>query len=128
MAGGICRTGAGMSAPQPELLPCPFCAGVAKSWDIGAAQGNKPRWLIECFNSECSVLVEAETRTEADSIAAWNTRAPCPKAQALADALRALGLDKYATRGGSLGSVIGNLPITAIHNATEALAAWDAKP
>ena len=55
----------------PELLPCPFCGGDA---DIWRASGERTAW-VACMG-RCSVLVSKEYTTDAEAIAAWNTRAP----------------------------------------------------
>jgi len=50
------------------LKPCPFCGKPAQSAFVHASI---PWWQVEC--TDCSAHVDAET--EADAIAAWNTRA-----------------------------------------------------
>ena len=53
-----------------ELKPCPFCGGKAEIWN---ARGERTAW-IGCM-ARCSVLVSKEHKTDADAVAAWNTRA-----------------------------------------------------
>ncbi len=54
-----------------RLLPCPFCGGEAEIW---RAHMERTAW-IGCMG-KCSVLVSREYKTDAEAIAAWNTRAP----------------------------------------------------
>lgn len=57
-----------------ELLPCPFCGGQAECIrnDIGV--------FVGCFNEDCPIGPATSTyvdgyATEAEAIAAWNSRA-----------------------------------------------------
>jgi Lar family restriction alleviation protein len=53
-----------------ELLSCPFCGGEAETFNpFGTSDGT---WTVLC--SECASSVGFE-QTEAEAIAAWNTRA-----------------------------------------------------
>ena len=60
-----------------EPLPCPFCGGEAVlhqtyDMDTGAVDG----WFAWCDNDTCECKPETEQFfTEAEAIAAWNTRA-----------------------------------------------------
>jgi len=54
-----------------RLLPCPFCGGEAEIW---RAHMERTAW-IGCMG-KCSVLVSREYKTDAEAIAAWNTRVP----------------------------------------------------
>jgi len=64
-----------MTTPDPDLAahlsPCPFCGGEAEIW---RAHMERTAW-IGCMG-KCSVLVSREYKTDADAIAAWNTRVP----------------------------------------------------
>lgn len=54
-----------------DLKPCPFCGGEAEPFNpFGNADGT---WCVLC--SECASATGFE-QTEAEAIAAWNTRAP----------------------------------------------------
>ena len=60
----------------PDLLPCPFCGGEAEIW---RAHEGRTAW-VACMG-RCAVLVSKEYTTDAEAIAAWNTRAtPAPAA------------------------------------------------
>ena len=52
-----------------ELLPCPFCGGEAETFNPFNADGT---WCVLC--SECAAATGFE-QTEAEAIAAWNSRA-----------------------------------------------------
>lgn len=70
-----------------ELLPCPFCGGEAKTVlaDTYPHRGMLHSWFVACKDSECGCelgfygMDENGTcgtyETEAEAIAAWNTRA-----------------------------------------------------
>lgn len=66
-----------------ELLPCPFCGGVA-----GYAETHRNHWHVECF--VCGVRHPADVAGELDPrpklITAWNTRASTADLQARLDA------------------------------------------
>jgi len=78
-----------MTTTPTELKPCPFCAGPAKmirpmgnrvfNWDTRGKQVPPyygPGWFrLVCANENCHVVTRA-CPTEAEAIAAWNTRAP----------------------------------------------------
>ena len=76
-----------MTKPQ-ELLPCPFCGGACEMWN---ANNGRPAW-IACMG-RCAVLISKEHKTDAEAIAAWNTRTLDPAVQALVEAARALQID-----------------------------------
>lgn len=61
----------------PKLKPCPFCGGPAEIWK---ANHNRSAW-IACMG-RCATVISREHKTDAEAIAAWNTRTPT-----LADAL-----------------------------------------
>ncbi len=63
---------------RADLLPCPFCGG---SPLIG--QTLDDAWYAMCIVDHCSKL-DAYWRTEAEAIAAWNTRAPTADAERIA--------------------------------------------
>ena len=58
-----------------ELLPCPFCGGEAAI--VPTLDTTVREWFVTCGNLECNVLACRTKRyyTEAEAIAAWNTRA-----------------------------------------------------
>lgn len=56
-----------------ELKPCPFCGGEAETFHW------RGEWWIACDNDGCENRVETlERATEAEAIAAWNTRTAYP--------------------------------------------------
>ena len=55
-----------------ELLPCPFCGGKAYT-AIGQLQNEGHGYVVFC--DSCHVHQSYLDRTEAEAIAAWNTRA-----------------------------------------------------
>ena len=63
-----------------ELLPCPFCGGEAElhaSYDMDTNEVDG--WFAWCNNEQCECKPETnEYFTEAEAIAAWNTRAETP--------------------------------------------------
>ena len=65
------------------LEPCPFCGGSARQ-SIAAAKNGPHNYAVGC--SRCIIQTEW-TSTEAEAIAAWNTRPPNPL-QAEVEALR----------------------------------------
>lgn len=63
-----------------DLLPCPFC-GMTGETEVDCG-GSKDRWWARCYNPKC--LYDVSTNifdTEAEAIAAWNTR-PAPAGMA----------------------------------------------
>lgn len=60
-----------------KLLPCPFCGGEAElhpTYDMDT--GEMDGYFVICRNKNCTVWPETdEYLTEAEAIAAWNTRA-----------------------------------------------------
>ena len=79
--------GASPQPPYPEgsgtvsaLKDCPFCGGdgeeVALCYDTGSTPQTGTDWFVRCY--VCHVET-ARRDTEADAIAAWNTRAPLPQ-------------------------------------------------
>ena len=62
----------------PELKTCPFCGGKAELWRAHP-HPDRAAW-ISCMG-KCSVLVSKEHKTDAEAIAAWNTRADIPAAR-----------------------------------------------
>ena len=83
----------------PELKPCPFCGGKAELWRAHPHPG-RAAW-ISCMG-KCSVLVSKEHKTDAEAIAAWNTRADLcdpmqdARVKALVDAVKAMPDDWYS--------------------------------
>jgi Lar family restriction alleviation protein len=64
-----------------DLLPCPFCGRQPKVTSRAAAQGESDRtwsgmlWFIACMCGGYSARAHQYGPTEAEAIAAWNTRA-----------------------------------------------------
>lgn len=58
---------------EPELKPCPFCGGEAEIWR-SSPDGKRRAW-ISCMG-RCAVLITSEHITDAEAVAAWNTRHP----------------------------------------------------
>jgi hypothetical protein len=57
---------------EAVLLPCPFCGNPPKSGD-----GTYGYWLIFCSDeNNCPAQPSVGHKTEAEAIAAWNTRQP----------------------------------------------------
>ena len=61
-----------------ELLPCPFCGGEAtiRHDSTDAEYWGWEEWWVECINTQCKMQPESGRTfdTEAEAIAAWNTR------------------------------------------------------
>lgn len=73
---------------QGELLACPFCTMPALRVAFIRATDDCKWWQVECIN--CGTHGPHSEISEAEAIAAWNTRASDPlrvKAQALIDKL-----------------------------------------
>lgn len=125
-----------MSAPQPELLACPFCGSAFK---VGQEphDGHPVPGMFYIYHDygpdgsaarKCRISVPGHFNTEAKAAAAWNTRATDPKAQALADAL--LLWRQYDDMDEADFAQVGPMLhyANAINATRAALAAWDAKP
>lgn len=57
-----------------ELLPCPFCAGVAKLiHDTSSDYERQWRYTVYCQSLDCEMSGQ-ERKTEAGAIAVWNRR------------------------------------------------------
>lgn len=105
-----------------QLKPCPFCGGKAELW---MAHGDRTAW-IACM-SKCSVLVSKEYKTDAEAIAAWNTRADAPELVTMVATMREMH------EGWSNALELGLIPerhrVSAQilrDDAAAALAAWEA--
>ncbi|MGD0485104.1 MAG: Lar family restriction alleviation protein [Gemmatimonadales bacterium] len=63
-------------APDPALLPCPFCGAVAEEFGRGALIGplyaDEPVRVVHCTACYCGT---DEFKTPGEAIAAWNRRA-----------------------------------------------------
>lgn len=57
----------------PELNPCPFC-GVRPHVHDDASHSTA--FFVDCYNDNCTVQPSAYGLSKAETIAAWNTRAP----------------------------------------------------
>jgi hypothetical protein len=71
-----------------DLLPCPFCGNEAVLRDVG---GRAPAHIGACTNKQCPSCWGYAT--EAEAVAAWNTRtesAEVQKLRAVAEAARAV--------------------------------------
>jgi hypothetical protein len=110
-----------MNAPQPELAPCPFCSGEARSRDYG-----RGRIGVQCMNCRATSMLSLPGE---DAITAWNTRATNPKVQAMAGILRGFVLNRneLTVKAGSHPAFESALE-RLLDSAADALAAWDAKP
>lgn len=58
-----------MSDSNATLLPCPFCG------DEAHISMSSDGYGVECWNRRCIDMQLEEIPTEAEAIAAWNTRA-----------------------------------------------------
>ncbi|MGE8143027.1 Lar family restriction alleviation protein [Novosphingobium sp. NPDC080210] len=58
------------------LLPCPFCGGDATP-DYSNIEG-EAAYHFHCQNGDCPAWPNVQGYTEAEAIAAWNTRAAAP--------------------------------------------------
>lgn len=58
---------------KPELLSCPLCGGGAELWKAHEAHPPRKAW-IACMD-RCCAFITQEHMTDAEAIAAWNTRA-----------------------------------------------------
>lgn len=80
-----------------DLLPCPFCGGQAEihathDVDTGEIDG----WFVWCNNKRCECKPETnDYTTEAEAVAAWNTRAE--------RTCKPLGTIRYDYEGGYAG-------------------------
>lgn len=68
-----------MKTPEPELLPCPFCGGIAKTMrDTYPDHGHIIHiFRVYCFFSRCVVIERTNTNkriAESEAIKRWNTR------------------------------------------------------
>lgn len=75
-----------------ELKPCPFCEGEAQAIPKNFALGNAPKWILfgVLCRGDCGTFFDCRKPSEAEAIAAWNTR-PAPKADsALVGELRGI--------------------------------------
>jgi Lar family restriction alleviation protein len=60
---------------EPELLPCPFCGGMAVLLNTEQYYGKPDLWYANC--TQCGALSKAE---ELDDICdVWNRRVPVPQ-------------------------------------------------
>jgi len=60
-----------------DLLPCPFCGGVAGAYPDG---NHLNGWMIGCYNTECHVEPTVWENTFAKAFDIWNRRAPTKEA------------------------------------------------
>ena len=63
-----------MNDETTELMPCPFCGSEAQMTLRNIGDSGEDFWSVECFNPECGCDF-CLYYTEAEAIAAWNTRA-----------------------------------------------------
>jgi hypothetical protein len=85
------------------LEPCPFCGSTAKLFDW-EHDTHGTVYRVTCENEECPIAeLYADRPTEAQAIAAWNTRhRTAPRAITLSEALNTLS--DFAADGGTLHS------------------------
>lgn len=57
-----------------ELLGCPFCGGEGRTSKFTAVVVRQP-WRALCMNDDCPMELHCDFSTEAEAIAAWETRA-----------------------------------------------------
>lgn len=108
-----------------KLLPCPFCG----SADIECAATGV--FWVKCYDPNCSG--EGPTRdTEAEAIAAWNTRAPSPALSLAQEALHpfAKAADNYADVTDEARYIDEDATVTVAHlrEARQALSAAPGDP
>lgn len=60
-----------------ELLPCPFCGVEGELFTYyGGGKHNETVYMVMCNNDDCSMnVLTPDCLTEAQAIAAWNSRA-----------------------------------------------------
>jgi len=57
-----------------ELKPCPFCGGEARTWKYSHPTLGE-YWRVACNSDLSDCCISGRADTEAEAIAAWNTRA-----------------------------------------------------
>lgn len=95
---------------EVELKPCPYCGDGDVSTDKYVLDSEKRGWSAHCHNDRCAIKPYTPMySTEAEAIAAWNTR---PGEEAAYEAGRAAERERIAKRlEQKLGVVQGNEPI-----------------
>ena len=106
-----------------ELKPCPFCGGEAQAIPKNFALGNAPKWILfgVVCRGDCGTFFDCRKPSEAEAIAAWNTR-PAPKADsALVGELR-----EKAEQADAAKRNLHGLPVLAMGSDTHKgkLALW----
>jgi Lar family restriction alleviation protein len=69
---------------RESLKPCPFCGGEAEIWRARPERPSRNAW-IACMD-RCAVMTK-EYPTDAEAIAAWNTRARPEPSEAVVEAV-----------------------------------------
>jgi hypothetical protein len=105
------------------LLPCPFCGGVQIEAFHHIDRGWGASWHVECVAEECGNST-CHHDTEANAIAAWNTRQPAPSdtTQADTDAMESiLWVDTIIDDKEAIAKAFARHRIAAIEECAKAL-------